>query len=46
MTIPLSSKISSAANVVGPFAPSKTALHYNLFAFDLFMLFSTAAGIK
>jgi hypothetical protein len=45
-TIPFLSKTSSPANVVGPLAPSTTALHYNLSAFPLLIDFSTAAGTR
>jgi len=45
-TIPLLIRISSAAKVVGPFAPSMTALHLSCGAFDLLIDFSIAAGTK
>ena len=44
--IPLFIKISSAAKVVGPLAPSTTDLHYNFSALPLWTDFSTAAGTK
>jgi hypothetical protein len=43
--IPRPIKISSAAKVVGPLAPSKIALHLSLGALFLLIDFSTAAGM-